>query len=204
MPVIETTLKKAGSAPLDFTLHDEDHSFRVAEMMNALLQGNHGRTLSDIERALLLLSAYVHDIGMSPTVSLAGRHWTYLHTGDKDLLSKSEADDLQTWLDTHWGGIQPPIQGAVGTPTSFTQSQQIFSYYCRHKHNDWSEQWAREILPGIAPLLFPNWVDDLVTLCRSHHEGIVGLRSERFTARVVGNPSQVLNFAILGSTSTCC
>jgi len=35
MPTIETVLSKGGTAPLDFTLHDAEHSFRVPEWMGS-------------------------------------------------------------------------------------------------------------------------------------------------------------------------
>ena len=36
MPRIEVILKSGGTSPNDFTLHDEGHSYRVAERMYAI------------------------------------------------------------------------------------------------------------------------------------------------------------------------
>ena len=49
----------------EFTLHDERHLVRVAELM-ALILGEDISSLNPIEIALLLLSAYYHDQGMVP------------------------------------------------------------------------------------------------------------------------------------------
>ena len=49
----------------EFTLHDERHLVRVAELM-ALILGEDIKSLNPIEIALLLLSAYYHDQGMVP------------------------------------------------------------------------------------------------------------------------------------------
>ncbi len=48
-----------------FTLHDERHLVRVAELMSLILGGD-VKSLNAIEVALLLLSAYYHDQGMVP------------------------------------------------------------------------------------------------------------------------------------------
>src|SRR5262245_8982975 len=67
MPAIETVLKSAGTVPLDFTLHDADHGFRVAERMVQLCPSRTLDKLGAYECALLLLAAYLHDIGMAPS-----------------------------------------------------------------------------------------------------------------------------------------
>src|SRR5260370_38367633 len=66
LPPIESILHSGGSAPSDFTLHDEQHAFRVAERMIDVIPVDVLPTLSELELALLLLSAYLHDIGMRP------------------------------------------------------------------------------------------------------------------------------------------
>jgi hypothetical protein len=51
----------------------------------------------------------------------------------------------------------------------------------------------------ITPGLYPTWIDDLVTLCRSHHEGLAELRTDRFNARLAGSPAQVVNLRYLAA-----
>ncbi|UII26084.1 ATP-binding protein [Fulvivirga maritima] len=50
----------------EFTLHDGDHLFRVLNLMERLLTEETIRKLSSPELMLLILSAFFHDIGMSP------------------------------------------------------------------------------------------------------------------------------------------
>lgn len=50
----------------EFTLHDGDHLFRVLNLMERLLTKNNIQHLSSPELMLLILSAFFHDIGMSP------------------------------------------------------------------------------------------------------------------------------------------
>lgn len=50
----------------EFTLHDGDHLFRVLNLMEKLLSESTIENLSSPELMLLILSAFFHDIGMSP------------------------------------------------------------------------------------------------------------------------------------------
>src|SRR5713226_240370 len=66
MENIYKVLAKGETAASDFTLHDEDHGFRVAERMVDVITWPVLEKMSSTEWALLLLSAYLHDIGMTP------------------------------------------------------------------------------------------------------------------------------------------
>jgi len=58
----KTIIKHMG----EFTLHDGDHLFRVLSLMEKLLTKQVIKNLSSPEQMLLILSAFFHDIGMSP------------------------------------------------------------------------------------------------------------------------------------------
>jgi molecular chaperone HtpG len=58
----KTIIKHMG----EFTLHDGDHLFRVLNLMERLLTEHVIKNLSSPELMLLILSAFFHDIGMSP------------------------------------------------------------------------------------------------------------------------------------------
>lgn len=58
----KTIIKHMG----EFTLHDGDHLFRVLNLMECLLTEKTIINLSSPELMLLILSAFFHDIGMSP------------------------------------------------------------------------------------------------------------------------------------------
>jgi len=61
----KTIIKHMG----EFTLHDGDHLFRVLNIMERLLTEENVKKLSSPELMLLILSAFFHDIGMSPDES---------------------------------------------------------------------------------------------------------------------------------------
>ena len=58
----KTIIKHMG----EFTLHDGDHLFRVLHLMDKLLTKGVINNLSVPELMLLILSAFMHDIGMAP------------------------------------------------------------------------------------------------------------------------------------------
>jgi hypothetical protein len=199
MPDIETVLAKGGTSPVDFALHDEEHAFRVAERMIDLLPEDVAAKLTPLEFALLVLSAYLHDIGMTPTRDVVKKHYEYILTKSDGLLSDAEARELQQWLDETHGGLELPVSKGLMTVAGLERAEELLAYYCRHRHNDWSETWTREHLSDARPALYLGWVDDLVNLCRSHHEGLEALRQDRFQARYRGNPPQVVNLRYLAA-----
>lgn len=58
----KTIIKHMG----EFTLHDGDHLFRVLNLMEKLLTDSVIKNLSSPELMLLVLTAFFHDLGMSP------------------------------------------------------------------------------------------------------------------------------------------
>src|SRR5688572_1803554 len=64
LPKIDALLHSGSTQPKDFTLHDEAHALRVAQRMDEIITDSSRNNLSCHELALLLLSAWLHDIGM--------------------------------------------------------------------------------------------------------------------------------------------
>src|SRR5713101_4800427 len=112
---VEKLLDKASTAPLNFALHDDDHSFRVAQRMAELIPDRALTNLSDFELGLLLQSAYLHDIGMNPRREIVRQIRDFLLSGDLGGLDKLEAEHLQRWLDEAHPGTQPPISSNLPT-----------------------------------------------------------------------------------------
>ena len=83
---------------MDFTLHDASHSFRVAQRMAEVAEPSL-KHLSSFALSLLLLSAYLHDIGMTPELKKVRAHYIFLLTGQSDDLTDNDVELLQEWLD---------------------------------------------------------------------------------------------------------
>src|SRR5690242_19057993 len=83
LPGVEKILHSGGTAPLDFTLHDEGHAFRVAQRIMDVVPEDVLPALSELELALLLVSAFLHDVGMTPQRGKVKQIFRYLATGDE-------------------------------------------------------------------------------------------------------------------------
>lgn len=199
MPDIETLLNSAGTSPADFTLHDAGHSFRVAQMMARVVPDDVFGKLSVYELALLLLSAYLHDVGMTPKRKLVSSHYDYLLTGKPEGLSSSEVEEFQAWLDDEAEGIAPPIASTPLTADSLRKALELTAHYCRAKHGDWGERWIRENEPRLGNGTYPVWLDDLINLCQSHLQGYEELSGERFEPRLAGGSGEIVNLRYLAA-----
>lgn len=179
---IVQVLDLGGTTPKDFTLHNSDHSFRVAERMWELIPENTRKSLSDFELGLLLLSSFLHDIGMSPEFEKVRRHHSFL-TGRKEGLSEAEIDEFQKWIDDDTRVANMDIRTDVVNDEQLINY--ILSYYVRHKHNDWSGDWIKQHLSREELEHYDDWVDDLILVCKSHHQGLDDLLGAKFDPRFV-------------------
>jgi hypothetical protein len=141
---VQILLSKAGTAPGDFTLHDDEHSFRVAQKMVELLPEDTASKLSDFEIGLLLKAAYLHDIGMNPNRAIVQQIREFLLTGNSGTGPQEEFVLLQHWLDQAHPGAQPPIAPDDSIIERLSRAEFLTAYFCRHRHNDWSGNyiWA--------------------------------------------------------------
>lgn len=195
LPDIEHVLKSGGTAPLDFTLHDADHSFRVAQRMVGIIPKDVIGVLSPYELALLLLSAYLHDIGMTPEERIVSSHYNYLLSGQKNILSDSQISDFQKWVDDTQTNISIPMSKSTPTPDELKIAKQLIAHYCRSKHNDWSGMWIEKHAPTSD--LYADWKIDLIKLCQSHHYDKAELQDKEFNPRKHGPSSLVVHLRYL-------
>jgi hypothetical protein len=185
MPDIQTVLISGGTSPRDFSLHDAGHAFRVTKLMRELIPEGVRQALGSNELALLLLSAYLHDIGMTPQWGKVTSHRNYLLNGETDGFRGEELEPFQVWLAVREGiPFTPPVR-------NLQKAEELLTYYCRSRHNDWSAEWIAEHLSGLRPQLYPEWVEDLILICRSHHEGFEFLVSPGFDPRDLGREGVV-------------
>jgi len=186
MKDIQGVLQQGGTSRTDFTLHDAQHSFRVAELMTELIPDDVLPELACYELGLLLLSAYLHDVGMSPEQERTFHYHAYLLTGDKETLSEQEAADFQRWLDEEMPEIMIPLAEGTPTPSELKQANLLITHYCRARHVAWGVDWINQHLADETLGTYAQWVDDLKALCRSHHQGYSSLILRSFDPKPVG------------------
>lgn len=193
---VEKILVSGGTSPQDFTLHDAGHAYRVAELMNKLIPDDVKGALSCYELTMLLLSAYCHDIGMVPNVSKERQIYSILSGTPPQQEGKAggsdgEIDDAsQREFEDWYAGIYTEMELSA-SPGTCEEPEYVAQLYIRYRHNDWSEEWMRENLSRQDLELYPEWLSDLISLCKSHHEGYEQLRADDFDPILRGG--QVLN-----------
>lgn len=197
LEIVTQVLASGGTSPNDFTLHDEKHSQRVASRMEEILSENVKESISDYEIALLLLSAYCHDVGMTPHRKKVKNHYTYLLSGSNSGLNKFEIEEFRKYLDALPDGpIEIPLSRGAPTISDLNLAEELTAFYVREKHNDWSEEWIRENLSGEL-FGFPNSREILIRVCRSHHLGFEDLKDTAFNPIPVGSPGQLVHVRYL-------
>ncbi len=196
---IQAVLQQGGTGPTDFTLHDAQHGLRVAQRMVEIVPSDVLNCLSCYELALLLLSAYLHDIGMSPSRQRVTGHYRYLLTAEPGELDGEEIDAFRQWLDLHGSEAVPPLIQGGSTGKTLGDAEWLVAHYCRERHNDWSADWIAERLPGLALGDYSNWQTDLMTICRSHHECFQQLLESRFDPVEVGSAGAVVHLRYLAA-----
>lgn len=193
---LEPVLASGATGDLNFTLHDDEHAFRVAERIAELLGDEQLSEISSFDVGFSLAAAYGHDVGMTPARGKVQQHFAALLSarGMGELLNE-DVDEFQTWLDDERDGLVPPLTDVQPTAADLRDARLIVAHYARHRHNDWSEEWLRgwAAKNNAGASLYPGWIADLVQICRSHHEGYERLSSRAFAPRRVGNPAQVLH-----------
>ena len=197
IPDVEVVLSKGGTSPTDFTLHDEGHAFRVAQTMTKIVPHDVLSKLSIYELMLLLLSAYLHDIGMTPAKKKVYEHYSYLLTGDSNDLDARAKAEFQSWLDYQGSNIEPPLTRGTPSREQLEQAELLTTHYCRFKHNDWSEDWIRQHLSEYRIVGYSYWLEDLILLCRSHHETYKDLVGDKFKPRKIGQPFRIVHLRYL-------
>ncbi|MGV3661564.1 MAG: HD domain-containing protein [Prosthecobacter sp.] len=208
MPEIETILSDGGTSRLDFTLHDSNHSFRVAERIVDLIPTGLLESLGEYELVLLLLSSYLHDIGMTPSQRKIQGLEELLLDGETSKLADSETAEFRKWLDNanDPGLVDIPAKARVVDATINAKIRYTITHFARYRHNAWSEEWMKDrFIKGgsewsngkLSLGEYKAWLDDLIILCRSHHEGRQELLGNRFQPRLAGRLGKVVNLRFL-------
>ena len=170
----KTIIKHMG----EFTLHDGDHLFRVLHLMEKLIPLEIIKNLSSPELMLLILSAFFHDIGMSPDekdILIWRKIW--------DIKPKIEHDEEESFNEFKRFYSGRPDQNDIIEQLlkrgEISQAETIKAYliteYIRQTHADRSrkiieQDWDNKILFRDSDLTV-----EFAQICYSHNEDALAL-----------------------------
>lgn len=197
---VQILLSKGATAPPDFTLHDDEHSFRVSQRIADLIPPETVDHLSEYEIGLLLKASYLHDIGMNPRRVIVSNVRNYLLSGVNSVREfDGELSQLQRWLDIEHSGIEPPIEPDSEISYRLRMAETLTAHYCRFRHNDWSGDYITSTCSDKIKPPYQTWVDDLILLCKSHHYGLNELMTPDFNLRIAGAGNKLVNLRYLAT-----
>ena len=198
----ETVLKSGQTAPLDFTLHDDEHAMRVADRMIEIIPSSSLEALTGYELAMLLLMAYIHDIGMNPSKKHSSNCWNHIMFGEQHDSTELDADtkrEIDDWLDDNNDELKIPLvrEGRTSKPEDIRQADLLTAHYCRYKHADWCEDWLEDFREVEILGTYDAWKPTLALLCKSHAMNKQRLLADEFDPIRVGENGDVLHLRYL-------
>ncbi len=148
----------------EFTLHDSSHSAKIVELMGKILPDEVLNNLNTIEISLLILSAYLHDIGM--TCDKKERENIITTNEEYSILFKSNLDKFSKY--------EQYLNENNHRAATFIQDQ-VFTEYLRRKHVERSSKYISEHLSeGELNLVFNQipFHKILIKICDAHGEPV--------------------------------
>lgn len=173
----------------EFTLHDPAHSAKIIEIMAKILPTPVLDGLNAIEVALLILSAYLHDVGM--TSDRKEKEKIISSDEDFNILFKSNIDKFQKFE-------QYKLEGNHRAST-FIQDQ-IFTEYLRRNHVKRSALFiATNLNSGEHTLSYQGipFYKLLIKICDGHGESVQKLKDNTIWPRETLIGENIVNVQFL-------
>lgn len=171
----KTIIKHMG----EFTLHDGDHLFRVLHLMEKLLSENTIKNLSSPELMLLILSAFFHDIGMSPdekNVIAWKKVW------DKDPEFESEEEERIYNEFKRFYSARPDQHDIITrlnkqgkTSNADTLKSYLITEFIRQTHADRAREIIERDWNGKIAFRDTDLTVEFAQICFSHNEDALSL-----------------------------
>lgn len=174
------------SFPL-YTLHDPEHSFRVAENMARMIPKRTLAQLNSIELSVLLYAAYLHDIGMS---SSQDELYAWLKSNDYEAFIAAH-DNWESAIRSH-ERHRDKLEDEDSPPKAsddlvLRQLQDVaYTDYLRERHAQRGADFilARFGSKGCSDNKIQaqevNYAEDVALVCKSHGDSATLLKGEDF------------------------
>jgi hypothetical protein len=118
----------------EFTLHDSEHAKRVIDRMADIIPEQTFNELGVLECAILILSAFLHDIGMSPKREKILQYRSLLLEENSDVSDLDDLDEFRDYLTTEWYITKPPIDSDRHEQSRIIFADQIITGWVRKNH----------------------------------------------------------------------
>jgi len=162
--VVTPLLERISENMQEYTLHDSAHSAKIVEIMGKILPDEVLANLNIIEISLLILSAYLHDIGM--TCDKKDRENIIANDNEFKILFKSNSDKFHKY--------ELYLNNGNHRAATFIQDQ-VFTEYLRTKHVERSAHYiATHLSQGELNLLYNQipFYKILIKICDGHGEPV--------------------------------
>ncbi|WP_274649030.1 ATP-binding protein [Paenibacillus humicola] len=159
-----------------YTLHDGDHLFNVLNLMERLIPVDEVNDLSNLEIALLILSAFYHDIGMAPDAREVD---VWLGRVSKEDMSPYEIQQKEKY--DRYCAANPSLQRKIRRNIASGNHQQV-NLLEKHRLSEWIRKThadrAKEIVNSQrSRFVYKNYnfASVLGKICLSHNENTYSL-----------------------------
>jgi len=156
----------------EFTLHDEVHVFNILAIMEKLIPLSTIEKLSSPDLLMLILGAFLHDIGMAPEEKYIRAWKNLLPNDDFDDDIRKESESFQRFRLTYPHQLSDieKLKGQNQHVKAQLIEEYIITEYIRSTHSIRARQiiakhWNEKIVYNDTDL-----TEDLATICFSHNE----------------------------------
>lgn len=171
----KTILKHMG----EYTLHDSEHSFRVLRLMEKIIDNSVLDNMSIPELYLLILSAFIHDIGMAANEQSI-QSWYKIW--DKDPILDNAKQEEEYALFRRFSLSRPNVMEEIDHLQLNGQNSSasllkgyLISEYIRQTHSQRAKEIINEKWNGKVKYLNSDLTLELADICFSHSEEATSL-----------------------------
>lgn len=185
----------------EYTLHDEAHLYRILNLMELIIPEETLNNLQALELSLLILSAFFHDLGMSPKEREI-KIYKGLINSDQELNAeeKKKLEDFEVYCETKIN-LKQRIEKARETGNSglakILESYRL-TEYIRINHASKVKEIIEEVEKNedwAKGLKYSNFQLGryLASICESHNENILKYNSPLFKTSILVRSNEYLN-----------
>lgn len=160
----------------EYTLHDENHIYNMLYLAGKIIPQNVMSNLSTPDLMMIILSVFLHDIGMSPNKELVQAWKGQLEKEDEEKY-KDEIYKFQRYRKTfvqEIDEIEIYHQNGEDSKAQLIEDQ-IITNYIRTTHAERARKMIAERWEGKIKFLDTDLTADLAEICFSHNESHMAL-----------------------------